>query len=128
MKYTKEERMDIGRRIYQGEMSQAVAAVKYDINLYTARDYMRLYKAREKLLSSGEYSEKSADGKAVLPFDTAQYENMTRQELLDELMIAKTKEEQARNNIEPAESGTAQSEDDMNQQESDTNQPEKGAV
>ncbi len=38
MKYSKEERLDIGRRIYQGEMTLASAATKYDINIYTARE------------------------------------------------------------------------------------------
>lgn len=45
MKYTKEERLEIGRRIYEKEMNKEAAAVKYNINTYTARDYMRYYKA-----------------------------------------------------------------------------------
>ena len=43
MKYTKEERLDIGHRIYDGEISRYQAAVIYDINEQTAWDYMRLY-------------------------------------------------------------------------------------
>ena len=46
MKYTLEERLDIGQRIYQGELTIASAAYSYDVNLYTARDYFRMYKAR----------------------------------------------------------------------------------
>ena len=49
MKYTKEERLEIGRRIYQGEMTPATAATECNINLYTARDYLRLYKAGENV-------------------------------------------------------------------------------
>ena len=33
VKYTKEERLDIGRRIYTGEMSRYEASEKYDINI-----------------------------------------------------------------------------------------------
>lgn len=44
MKYTKEQRLDIGRRIYDGEISKYEAAEQYDISYQTARDYMRLYR------------------------------------------------------------------------------------
>ena len=49
MKYTKEERLDIGRRIYDGEISRYQAADIYDISEQTARNYMRLYRDVEKL-------------------------------------------------------------------------------
>ena len=39
MKYTKEQRLDIGRRIYDGEIDCYQAAEEYSINHYTARDY-----------------------------------------------------------------------------------------
>lgn len=45
MKYTKEERLEIGREIYEKELNKESAAVKYNINVYTARDYLRYYKA-----------------------------------------------------------------------------------
>ena len=44
MKYTKEEKLDIGRRIYNGEITRNQAAEEYDIGEYTARDYMRMYR------------------------------------------------------------------------------------
>lgn len=44
MKYTKEQRLDIGRRIYDGEISRYEAAEEYVINEQTARNYMRMYK------------------------------------------------------------------------------------
>ena len=49
VKYTKEERLDIGRRIYDGEISRYQAAEIYDISEQTARDYMRLYRDAEQL-------------------------------------------------------------------------------
>ena len=44
MKYTKNERLEIGRRIYSGEISRFQAAEEYGISEYAARDYMRLYR------------------------------------------------------------------------------------
>lgn len=44
MKYTKEEKLNIGRRIYTGEITRNQAAEEYDIGEYTARDYMRMYR------------------------------------------------------------------------------------
>lgn len=49
MKYTKQARLDIGRRIYIGEISRFEAADEYNIGEDTARDYLRLYKAENHL-------------------------------------------------------------------------------
>ena len=38
MKYTKDERLNIGRRIYDGEISRYQAAEEYDIGEQTARN------------------------------------------------------------------------------------------
>jgi AraC family transcriptional regulator of adaptative response / DNA-3-methyladenine glycosylase II len=44
MKHMKEERLDIGRRIYDGEISKYTAAEKCGISVSCARDYMRFYR------------------------------------------------------------------------------------
>ena len=44
MKYTLEQRLDIGRRIYEGELTRFQAAEEYGINDNTARNYMWLYR------------------------------------------------------------------------------------
>ena len=44
MKYTKDERLEIGRRIYDGEISRYDATEQYNISDQTARDYMRMYR------------------------------------------------------------------------------------
>ena len=49
MKYTKEQRLDIGKRIYDGELSRYEAAEEYGISDQTARDYMRLYRDTNNL-------------------------------------------------------------------------------
>ena len=44
MKLTKEQRLEIGRRIYNNEITKFEAAEKYGISVTTARDYMRMYR------------------------------------------------------------------------------------
>lgn len=44
MGYTREERLDIGKQIYNNEISKSDAAIKYKISGGTARDYMRQYR------------------------------------------------------------------------------------
>ena len=43
MKYTKQQRLDIGRRIYDGEITRYQASELYNIEESTARNYMRMY-------------------------------------------------------------------------------------
>jgi hypothetical protein len=38
--------MEIGREMYETGLTRFAAAAKYDISPYTARDYLREYKAR----------------------------------------------------------------------------------
>ena len=50
MKYTKEQRLDIGRRIYDGELTRwCEAAEEYEISDETARNYMRQYRNANRL-------------------------------------------------------------------------------
>ena len=42
--YTKKEKLEIGRQIYDGEITCEEAMKKYAIGKYAARDYMRLYR------------------------------------------------------------------------------------
>ena len=44
VKLTKEQRLEIGRRIYNNEITKFEAAEKYGISVTTARDYMRMYR------------------------------------------------------------------------------------
>lgn len=54
MKYKKEDRLEIGRQIVKKEMNKEEAAVLYNISVYTARDYMRYYKAYAKMYGDEE--------------------------------------------------------------------------
>ena len=95
MKYTKEHRLDIGRRIYDGEISKYDAAEQYDISWQTARDYMRLYRNENHLPPKRGYS--SSDGTPIrknLPEQNnlEAYEAMSKDELIQELVKARIAE------------------------------------
>jgi len=48
--YTREERLDIGKQIYNNEIRKSDAAIKYRISEGTARDDRRLYRDGNGLL------------------------------------------------------------------------------
>ncbi len=45
MKYTREQRLDIAKRVYDRELTVEEAAVKYDLNPSSVKGYLRLYRA-----------------------------------------------------------------------------------
>lgn len=89
MKYTKEERLIIGRKIYDGTMTKAEAAAKYGINIYTARDYLRVYKAYVRLMEKGEDLpdvKHNEDNRLKETVPRAKgYEDMSRQQMIMEI-------------------------------------------
>ena len=86
MKYTPEERMDIGRRIYSGELSCRIAAEIYGINKHTAKRYLWLY--RDTLGLPPKVGRPESLSRTVAKMTTSSsgemtdYENMTREETL----------------------------------------------
>lgn len=91
MKYTKEQRLDIGRRIYDGEISKYEAAEQYDISHQTARDYMRLYRNENHLPPKRGYSignDSSIQKPLPESNNLESYEAMSKDELIQELVKA----------------------------------------
>ena len=95
MKYTKEQRLDIGRRIYDGEITKYDAAAQYDISHQAARNYMRLYRDENHLppkrrgLPIGSASVQKALSD---PKNLETYESMSKEELIQELVKARIAE------------------------------------
>ena len=98
MKYTKEERLDIGRRIYEGEYTYVTAAEKYQVNPYTARQYMRLYRdvnglPHKNLDNTGL---RSPAPTTSIPSheseDLESYKSMTKEELIQALIQSRITE------------------------------------
>lgn len=91
MKYTKEERLDIGRRIYDGELTPYEAADLYGINYYTARDYMRSYKEINKLPRKRKMNSQMTP-LSKEPVGLEDLESMTKEELIREVVKARIQE------------------------------------
>ena len=96
MKYTREERLVIGKRIYDGELNRYQAAAEYGISEATARDYMRQYRFTNGLpakSSGGKIKRESVQPKPViLDPDLEEYKSMTKEELVRELVRSKIRE------------------------------------
>ena len=91
MHYTKEERLDIGRRIYTGEMTRYQAAEEYGVSEQTARNYMRQYRDANHL------PPKSGKRRGFIPAPNPptgmeDLEAMSKEELIEELIKARIAE------------------------------------
>ena len=107
MTYTKEQRLDIGRRIYNGEISRFEAAEEYHIGIDTARNYMRLYRD-EHHLPAKQTRRSAAKIKVSVkpPMILEDYEAMTKEELIQELVRAKIAEARLKKGYEVKGVGT----------------------
>ena len=96
MKYAREERLAIGKRIYDGELNRYQAAEEYGISEHTARDYMRQYRFANGFPAKGpgvRINRESVQPKpVVLDPVLEEYESMTKEELIRELVRSKIRE------------------------------------
>ena len=96
MKYTKEQRLDIGRRVYEGEINKYQAANEYGISEQTARSYMRQYRFTNSLPAKRQgirvFREDCQPKPAVEDSGLEEYEVMTKEELIQELVRSKIRE------------------------------------
>jgi hypothetical protein len=96
MKYTKEERLAIGKRVYDGEINRYQAAAEYDISEQTARNYMRLYRFDNGLPARAPGTriqrEESSPNSVIEEPGLEEYEAMTKEELIQELVRSKIRE------------------------------------
>ena len=106
MKYTKEERMDIGRRIYDGEISRYEAAEQYGINDQTARSYMRMYRDTNKLPPKRGKSSIATPSFQKTPVGMEELESMTNEQLIQELVKARITEARLKKGYEVKGDGT----------------------
>ena len=95
MSYTREERLDIGKQIYNNELSKSDAAIKYSISEGTARDYMRLYQDVNDLPPKNRI-QKDENTVRINTYssepDLSEYESMTKKELIKELVKSRISE------------------------------------
>lgn len=91
MHYTKEERLNIGQRIYNGEITRYQAAEEYGISDQTARDYMRLYRDANHLPPK-RGTHKSSISVPNPPTSMEDLASMSKEELIEELIKARIAE------------------------------------
>lgn len=107
MKYTKQERLDIGRKVYDGELTRYQAAEAYGICEQTARDYMRLYRdvnhLPPKRYTPSNYCSRLG---APAPSGIEGLEAMTKEELISELVKARIVEARLKKGYEVKGDGT----------------------
>ena len=103
MKYMKEERLDIGRQIFEREITIQQAQEEYGITERTATRYRDLYKAKYGLTEnfrprSGEQLKKPSSTRCKVSKIKVltEYERMSREELIQELAISKINEARAK--------------------------------
>ena len=107
MKYTQEERLDIGRRIYEGEMTRYQAAEVYGISDQTARDYMRLYRNVNQLPAKrGKKATVKAPSFQNAPANIDEMESMSKEQLIQELVKARIAEARLKKGYEVKGDGT----------------------
>ncbi len=106
MKYAKEQRLDIGRRIYCGEISRYEAAEEYGISEQTARSYMRLYRDVNRLPPKHGQRSISALSFRKEPAKLDELKSMTKEELILELIKARITEARLKKGYEVKGDGT----------------------
>lgn len=103
MKYSLEEKMDIGRQMYLHEITYKDAMERYDISESCAHKYMTDYKRAQgiPLKQSGCRKESSfpLQSSGTSP-DIETYMAMSKEELINELILAKANELRAKKGYE----------------------------
>ena len=95
MKYTREQRLDIAKRVYDGELTVEEAAVKYGLNPSSVKGYLHFYRVQMGLPSR---THRKKIGNVTQPVDGPkdssfkEYESMSKEELIDALVMARINE------------------------------------
>jgi transposase len=95
MHATKEERLAIGKRVHDGELTMSEASKEYGIPEKTIRNWETDYRE-----SIGEKKSPRKTPNNVLSNERAAYEDMSREELIDALILAKANELRAKKGYE----------------------------
>jgi transposase len=102
MKYTEQERLDIGRRVYTKEITEVDAQLEYNIGRTTVQQYTKLYKEANNipLKSTRRSFSNPSSGGLQFSVDVKDYQDMTREELINELIKSKVNEARAKKGYE----------------------------
>ena len=100
MKYTKEQRLDIGRQIYTGKISKVDAMTKYEISHSSAEGYVTQYKRANGIPLQNHKSGSISQIKAITNADLELYQSMSKEELIQQLILSKANELRAKKGYE----------------------------
>ena len=102
MKYTKKQRIDIGRQVFTHEISHVDAERNYGVARSCIDRYIREYKIANGIPTEtrADRPESPALVKQELPLDIEAYKAMSKEELIDELIRAKVNEARAKKGYE----------------------------
>ena len=98
MKYSKEERLEVGRKIHESGLSNLNAGIMFGISEESARRYRILYEQSQGIKHDSSRAHKCPVDTAALitpgePMSSSDdYSSMTREELIEELMKSKFRE------------------------------------
>lgn len=98
MKYTQEQRLDIGHKLFIHELTIADAMNLYKIGRSTAEKYLTDYKRANGLKVSP--SAKTSILSSTQSPDIETYMSMSKEELINELILAKANELRAKKGYE----------------------------
>ena len=118
MKYSKEQRIDIGRQVYTHELSRMEASQKYEVSDSSLDVYVSLYKLvsgiqtqntrvaiRNKTDKTDRNEPKPREDTSET-WDIETYRAMSKEELINELIRAKVNEARAKKGYEVRGDGT----------------------
>ena len=99
MKYTKEERIDIGRKVYTRELTELEACVQYQVGRTSIQKYVKFYKESKGI---PVVTKKSSSSIQPVPSqsDIDSYRQMSKDELINELIKSKINEARAKKGYE----------------------------
>lgn len=103
MKYTLEERMDIGRRMYLHEITYKEAMQMYGLSESCAHKYMTEYKRSQGIPltnSSNQTNSSIKSHSTSTSLDIDAYKAMSKEELINEIILAKANELRAKKGYE----------------------------
>ena len=95
MHSTKEERLAIGKLVHDGEITKHEASDKYNVPERTIENWVKQY---QESIGKRKPSKKPVNN--VLSNERAAYENMTKEELIRELILSKANELRAKKGYE----------------------------
>ena len=103
MKYTKEQRIEIGRQVYTQEVSHRDAMKKYGIVSSCVDNYVRLFKIENGIPTNCQGPNPISANllSTQNPYqDIELYKTMSKEELINELILAKANELRAKKGYE----------------------------